>query len=377
MPVVQDVLAELESLTSRARAKFIPAEVHELTQMWLRLVQISDALGDVLRLHYRVGGPGPDAAEIDHLSRRLQSLTPNNAMTDLWDDNLRIHAYQTELFYQSVQPPTSPHTASLTRYRAAIAILYRPYVLNDSGSPPSGVHAQWQRNAIRRARDAASGTNALLQSLIELDAIKYLKPMMYENDTPACPSRLLTSNRITAMVPAMQIHLADCKSTSALTCGLARNKLQLCMLVLSDLRQTYWSANVMYRLFERGQALLTNGEVKTAGAPTNANANGLRSATTPDHDRDHRIVVEQMPPQNTHDESVMSAVPEPALVLNEPLDPLWFNISPQFSNVDQLLSPGFSLSEDVFLDFFPNYPNVAYGQALLPNVADETMYYVV
>lgn len=153
------------------------------------------------------------------------------------------------------------------------------------------------------------------------------------------------------MVPAMQIHLADCKSTSSLTCGLARNKLQLCMLVLSDLRQTYWSANIMYRLFERGQALLNNGGVRTP-------SNRLRSAT-PDR--------EQTPPE--HEESV---VPEPALLLEEPLDPQWFNISPQFSSVDQLLSPGFSLSaEDVFLDFFPNYPNGAYGQALLP---DETMY---
>lgn len=33
---------------------------------------------------------------------------------------------------------------------------------------------------MRRARTAASNTNNLLEGLIELDAIKYLKPMMYE-----------------------------------------------------------------------------------------------------------------------------------------------------------------------------------------------------
>lgn len=103
MPVVEDVLADLESLSRHARAKFIPDKVQELTEMWLRLVQISDALGEVLRLHNRVQGMKPNAADIDRLSGRLQLLTPNNAMTDLWDDSLRIHAYQTELFYQFVQ----------------------------------------------------------------------------------------------------------------------------------------------------------------------------------------------------------------------------------------------------------------------------------
>lgn len=67
--------------------------------------------------------------------------------------------------------------------RAAIAILYRPYVLNDATCPPSGAHSLWKRDAMRRARTAASNTNNLLQGLIESDGIKYLKPMMYETDT--------------------------------------------------------------------------------------------------------------------------------------------------------------------------------------------------
>lgn len=62
--------------------------------------------------------------------------------------------------------------------RATIAILYRPYVLNRSTSLPAGAHSLWQKTATSRAREAASNTNGLLQSLIELDAIRYLKPMM-------------------------------------------------------------------------------------------------------------------------------------------------------------------------------------------------------
>ena len=186
---------------------------------------------------------------------------------------------------------------------------------------------------MREARQAASGTNALLQGLVELDAVKYLKPMMYVFLTKS--SRLLTC-RITAMVPPMQIHLADCKSSNTLTCGLARNKLQLCMLVLSDMRATYWSANVMYRLFERAQSLL--GDKNPEATPE------------------------------------LEAPPQPVVdIVDVTPDPLWYGISPDFSNVDQLLSPGFSLSEDVFYDFFPNY-HVAYEPALLPGVGDENLY---
>lgn len=63
--------------------------------------------------------------------------------------------------------------------RATIAILYRPYVLGAVGKSTFDSSEKWQRNAIRRAREAAACTNSLLESLIELDAIKYLKPMMY------------------------------------------------------------------------------------------------------------------------------------------------------------------------------------------------------
>lgn len=41
---------------------------------------------------------------------------------------------------------------------------------------------------------------------------------------------------------------------------------------------------------------------------------------------------------------------------------LWYSVSPQFSNVDQLLSPKFSLSEDIFQHFFSNFDAEVHGQ---------------
>ena len=44
---------------------------------------------------------------------------------------------------------------------------------------------------------------------------------------------------MTIIIPAMQIHLLDCKSSTASVRRLGYHKLDLCMIVLSELRETY------------------------------------------------------------------------------------------------------------------------------------------
>lgn len=242
----------------------------------------------------------------------------------------------------------------LTICRATVAILYRPYVLNAAGQPITGASRQWYRNAVRRGRDAASNTNNLLERLIELDGIKYLKPMMYARHKPFRIDHFTDIFRITAVVPATQIHLADCKSDNALTRGLGQNKLQLCMLVFADLRSTYWSADVMYRLFQRAQTLMKERERQSTSYEARP--------ATPDGELSQ--VAEQL-----LSESQQAAGPmhESVALPVDPLVPFFADSSPQFSDVDQLLSPGFALSEEVFLYFFPNYLAGNYGQPLVPN----------
>lgn len=55
----------------------------------------------------------------------------------------------------------------------------------------------------------------------------------------------------------MQIHLLDCKSPSSLFRQLGDLKLRLCMMILSELRDTYWGADFAYKMFQRAQAKLS------------------------------------------------------------------------------------------------------------------------
>ena len=161
----------------------------------------------------------------------------------------------------------------------------------------------------------------------------------------------------------MQIHLFDCKSTVLLRRGLGSNKLSLCMLVLSQLRDTYWSASVIYRLFERAQLMLTK---PSSGFRTQAEKQKTSSSGFGIHTNDRDDTEDQ---QQHHDQDrqqqqdnlgeSVRLMPESSLLGAENLMPgtFWLNDSgsPCFSTIDQLLSPGFSISENTFQSFFPDY----------------------
>lgn len=162
----------------------------------------------------------------------------------------------------------------------------------------------------------------------------------------------------------MQIHLFDCKSTVPLRRGLGSNKLNLCMLVLSQLRDTYWSASVIYRLFKRAQVML---EKSNSCVSTQTEKPPVSSHHIGAHSNSHEVDTEhQQPDHNDQDqpqqqedtEDPIRPTPELNILTNEQAASFWLNDSPSFSNVDQLLSPGFSISENTFQSFFTGYDNV-------------------
>lgn len=168
----------------------------------------------------------------------------------------------------------------------------------------------------------------------------------------------------------MQIHLFECKSTVPLRRGLGSNKLNLCMLVLQQLRDTYWSASVTYRLFARAQVLLekSNSSVskqaeKLASIPhrTTAASNRQNVDTGHQHQQQHQHHQDQQQNQQYNTDDAMRLMPETDFAMNEQTAPFWLNDSPSFSNVDQLLSPGFSIPENTFQSFFTGYDNGMVG----------------
>jgi hypothetical protein len=65
------------------------------------------------------------------------------------------------------------------------------------------------------------------------------------------------------------MHLLESTSPTVLARRLGLHKFQLCMMVLSELRLTYWGADAMYRLFERAQQKLQERQNLVSASSSN------------------------------------------------------------------------------------------------------------
>jgi hypothetical protein len=70
----------------------------------------------------------------------------------------------------------------------------------------------------------------------------------------------------------MQIHLIELSSPTPLFRRFGNHKFQLCMMILSELRSTYWGADAVSKLFEHALA-----RVQKPDSPTNSSHKAARS----------------------------------------------------------------------------------------------------
>lgn len=176
------------------------------------------------------------------------------------------------------------------------------------------------------------------------------------------------SCRITALVPAMQIHLHDCRSNNALQSGLAANKLQLCMLFLENISGTYWSAGVMYRLFERARNILN------AVNHTNS-SNSTQTKNSSVYVRNDNVIRPYTPPRNFEYTTPPTSHPNgygPAGL--EMVSNTWPNQEDMnLDAIDQLLNPDFALRDDNYEVLFSGFGLSGLGLSQpFPGVQTET-----
>ncbi|OAL32686.1 hypothetical protein AYO20_07844 [Fonsecaea nubica] len=230
MPEPDDITMELSDLDPDVAAKYLPAAMPEHAEIWVRLIHLSVVLGKILRQNTR--------PPFDHDCFR-------SCETDL--ENCRSSA-------RGLDHQNEFSVASLNEFQfellrqAVIIVLHRSRI--NFRDPPDSVKTPERVESFRKARSAAVRINRLVEMLIEQDMVQYLRPMKLT----------LTGGRthrsLTAIITAMQIHLYECRSSRPLIHNLAWSKLEVCMMVVSELRETYWGANFAFKLFEAAKAML-------------------------------------------------------------------------------------------------------------------------
>lgn len=135
----------------------------------------------------------------------------------------------------------------------------------------------------------------------------------------------------------------------------------------------------MYRLFERAQAILSNSKAEDS-TTTARLLSGPNQAASNRNTSSQRFIDPHLPQQQSQDYEEPATLPTGSdLQTQEEPGALWFDELPQFGSIDQLLSPGFSLSENIFQDFFPGYDRgISYDTIVtLPaGMSDDPLYNV-
>ncbi|RAL05303.1 Zn(II)2Cys6 transcription factor [Aspergillus ibericus CBS 121593] len=243
MPSVADMLSDLPDVSEPIVATFIPHDLPLLAEYWVRLIEMSRLLGAVLTMNYK-------------------TIRPKSSMG-------RVEALEADILRCG---PPDRHDTGLSRpARAILIVFYRPFTTEtpDDVSPAS--QKQWQQTIRHKVDSAASRTNDILDVLAEENLLEYALPM-----TPPL------------LIPAMQIHLLNCRSGSPLARRLRLSKLNVCMMVMEEFQRVYTVASIYRVIFAKGiqqicpeEAAETTSASASVAVPTAAPAPALPNVVAP------------------------------------------------------------------------------------------------
>ncbi|KAF9895115.1 hypothetical protein FE257_000017 [Aspergillus nanangensis] len=210
-----DIVSDLNDIPQEIRDTYIPRDFVQLSEHWIILLRLSQFLGEILTLNYQPHVPRPNIQQIEALeSRLLQLRLPQKEDRDQCP-LLAFSFYHLQLHYQS-----------------ALITFYRPCLTKQPEGLPDSVIESWQTRVHNKINSAAFQTNAILDSLTREKLLTFTCPM-----TPPL------------LVPAMHIHLLNCKSDDPLSRQLGLNKVEFCMLVLKQMQEAYTVASVYRGIF--------------------------------------------------------------------------------------------------------------------------------
>ncbi|KAH7357360.1 putative Zn(II)2Cys6 transcription factor [Pyrenochaeta sp. MPI-SDFR-AT-0127] len=218
MPGAEEAEDQLESLPVHLRAKYLPEGLRDIAKLWTQLLKLTVLLSNILLQQQRPEQIFSTEAEVLYVESQIRGCSKQHdgdavhQRTNL----VALYKYHFELYVESV-----------------ILMLYRPFLVPDSAELSS---RDWRSTVDQKTRSAAATTNQILSSMISADMIH------------VCQSIICI-----ALVPALQIHLLDYTSSKPMIQRMGLQHLELCMIVIEELRKTLFGAEILYRMFTKAQ----------------------------------------------------------------------------------------------------------------------------
>lgn len=234
MPTPADVADELDNIDHRIREKYFGYQSEPVGRLWCSMVGLSLTLGKVSRLH-STSSLQASAEVLSEYEKELQDLDAVGSVIKSGSMYEKFFALQVGIHHEYLSPTEEVQGHLANRHdRAVNVMLFRPFILTHPVSP--AMEPSTRSEAVTKTRNAAVKINGFLEQILDLDLVENLSPSM-----------------ISPLILAMQIHLLDCKSNVRSTSRLGHHRLQMCMIIQAELKDTYWGADSAFRLFEQAQ----------------------------------------------------------------------------------------------------------------------------
>ncbi|KAJ3464877.1 hypothetical protein MRS44_009663 [Fusarium solani] len=215
-------------LTESQRRRYIPEDSKDLFLLWDELLSVTSILSRILAVQHLAKRTLSIHSDVDDLERELRGHHEHldRLKARATDPVLTLHMHHFELFFEST-----------------LITLFRPFILQSLGNQPAVTHDKrsqdWLSSVERKATTAAMNTNNVLGNMVAGDMI-----------------RLSQSLICIALVPTLQVHLLHSVSPRKLVQRLGCHQLDLCMMVVKEIKVTYFGAEILYRLFTRAREMI-------------------------------------------------------------------------------------------------------------------------
>ncbi|KAI0436974.1 hypothetical protein F4803DRAFT_556456 [Xylaria telfairii] len=216
LPSAEDLTNDFSELPPSIRSTYMPPDFQQLAGHWVVLLHLSKVLGTILAENYSPTSPLPSRTWIEETEQDLQRcISQAGERPPDASPALSFYSYHLQL-----------------HFNAATIALWRPYSKKVAiGIPPEQEDA-WFALVNQKIRTAAANANTMLDKVISDQLIGYIGPMT-----------------VPVLVPVMNSHLLESKSSDPLIRQSSLNKLDLFMIVLRKIQNVYSSATFVHGLF--------------------------------------------------------------------------------------------------------------------------------
>ena len=206
---------------------YLPPDRKRLANLWIHLLHLSMHVEHVFVMHYRPRRPVLSLSQLEVEDADLWRLRDSASLNaELMPTTSLLHALHLQCYFNT-----------------AIIALHRPYILTGPRYLATSERDQLRSVAQQRVKDAAANTTTAANKLVSLGLIELSSNML-----------------VTAIMFAAQVHLFEIKTSEGLARQYASHHFNLHILVLAQLRRTYWTADHQHKLFTETLKLIENGE---------------------------------------------------------------------------------------------------------------------